>query len=66
MDSFEEKMFLVFAVITVLVIGGALYFAGVEREYEGIWAAKCEQAGGVPSKYFRLCIKKENVVEVVE
>jgi len=74
MDSFEAKMFLVFVVITVLIIGGWLYL--YHAEYEGIWAAKCEQAGGVPSKYStmigktshseRLCIKKENVVEVVE
>jgi len=76
MDSFEAKMFLVFVVTTVLIIGGGLYLAGLSAEYEGIWAAKCEQAGGVPSKYStmvgktshseRLCIKKENVVEVVE
>lgn len=74
MDSFEAKMFLVFVVITVLIIGGWLYL--YHAEYEGIWAAKCEHAGGVPSKYEtmvgkthhseRLCIKKENVVEVVE
>lgn len=76
MDSYEIKILLTCSVLCVAIIGGGLYLAGLSAEYEGIWAAKCEQAGGVPSKYStmvgktshseRLCIKKENVVEVVE
>jgi hypothetical protein len=69
MDSFEVKMLALILLTAVLIIGVGLY-------NEAIWAAKCEQAGGIPSKYHtmvgktshseRLCIKKENVVEVVE
>jgi hypothetical protein len=76
MCSFEGKMFLLIVLTAALIIGGGVYFAGLSAEYEGVWAAKCEQAGGIASKYStmvgktthseRLCIKKENVVEVVE
>ena len=76
MDSYELKIIWVcIAVCTAIIVGG-LYLAAWSAENEGIWAAKCEQAGGVPSKYHtmvgktshseRLCIKKENVVEVEE
>ena len=44
------------------------------KEYERQFVAACTQAGGVPSKYEtmvgktshseRLCIKKENIVEI--
>ena len=74
MDSFEAKMFLLIVLTAALIIGGGVYLAGLSAEYEAVWAAKCEQAGGIASKYFtmvgkttyseRLCIKKENVVEV--
>ena len=74
MDSYEFKVITLCFAICVLIVGGGLYFAMLEEEQEGVWAAKCEQAGGMPSKYHtmvgktshseRLCIKKENVVEV--
>jgi len=74
MDSFEAKMFLLIVLTAALIIGGGVYFAGLSAEYEAVWAAKCEQAGGIASKYStmigktthseRLCIKKENVVEM--
>ena len=74
MDSFEAKMFLLIVLTAALIIGGGVYRAGLSAEYEAVWAAKCEQAGGIASKYStmvgktshseRLCIKKENVVEM--
>ena len=73
-DTFMMVMFGCLVVICLILLGGGLYLAFVSEEQEGLWAAKCEQAGGVPSKYHtmvgkvshdeRLCIKKENVVEV--
>jgi hypothetical protein len=60
----------------ILIIGGGLFFATLSAEQESIWATKCEMIGGVPSKYRtmvgktsheeRLCIKKENILEVGE
>ncbi len=74
MDSFEAKMFLLIVLTAALIIGGGVYLAGLGAEHEAVWAAKCEQAGGIASKYStmvgktthseRLCIKKENVVEM--
>lgn len=76
MDSYELKIILTCSAICTVIIVGGLYLAAWSAENEGIWAAKCEQAGGMPSKYRtmvgktshseRLCIKKENVVEVEE
>ena len=70
----DEKFFLLTMIAIVLVIVGGFYFALLCGKQESIWATKCEQAGGVPSRYSRmvgkvhqserLCIKKENVVEV--
>ena len=70
----DEKCFLLTMIAIVLVIVGGFYFALLCGKQESIWATKCEQAGGVPSRYStmvgkvhqseRLCIKKDNVVEV--
>ena len=75
-DDFMTGMFWVTTLVCVLLVGGCLYLAVLSAEQESIWAAKCEQVGGVPSKYHtmigktshdeRLCIKKENVMEVIE
>ena len=74
MDSYELKMVLVVLVTAVLIIGGGVYLSLLSEKKDAVWTTKCEQAGGVASKYEtmvgktshseRLCIKKENVVEV--
>jgi hypothetical protein len=73
-EDFELTMMYLIFIVSSVIIGGSLYLASLSAENESAWAAKCEQAGGIASKYStmvgktthseRLCIKKENVVEV--
>lgn len=75
-DNSFQLYILVFLVVVLIVaaIFIAPYLGWKSHKQEETWATKCEQAGGVPSKYHvlfnrgsqgeRICIKKESVIEV--
>jgi len=78
MDTSWIEYFLIglLAVLAMFIVWVFAVGLPASLEYERQFVAACTQAGGVPSKYEtmvgktshseRLCIKKENIVEVGE
>lgn len=62
------------SLISVGIIAIVLVIDTPRREAAALWDYKCEESGGIPSKYEttvnkthhseRLCIKRESVVEI--
>jgi len=74
MDWFEYFLWTLMALVSMLLVWALAVALPNSLEYERQFVEACTQAGGVPSKYEtmvgktshseRLCIKKENIVEV--